>query len=225
MKRRKVLVLGVGRFGSSIVQTLWHHGAEVIAVDQNAQDIDRVKGWTTAAFVGDATDVKALEGVGAREVEAAAVTFGENFEGAVLCVASLKRLGVNDIIARAATERQGEILAAVGATRVVQLESEMGHRIGADLVMPVARDLIDFAGHYRVVPWVVRVPLVGQTLATSALRQRFAIHVLGIRRAGGGETGARLEPPDPAYAFKDGDTLLLVGDEADVDHFAEEMER
>jgi trk system potassium uptake protein TrkA len=225
MKPKSVLVIGLGRFGMAIVETLWKNRAEVIAVDNDAEAVDAVKDITSAAFVGDATVPKVLEGIGAQDVDTAVVTFGEHFEPSVLCVASLKRLNVREIVARAATDRQADILRAVGATRVIQIEKEMGRRVGADLTTPLAQDLVDLASHYRVVPWDAHGPLVGQTLAGARIRQRYRINVLGLRAAGSGVPGQRprLEPPSPDYVIRDGDTLLLVGDGEDVSRFVAEV--
>lgn len=228
MRAKRVLVIGLGRFGTAIVETLWQSGAEVIAVDESPEAIDAIKDRTSAAFVGDATSVKVLEGIGAREVDTAVVTYGEHFEPAVLCVASLVRFGVREIIARAATDRQSDILRAVGATRVVQLEAEMGHRLGADITMPLALDLVDIASHYRVVPWSAQGSLVGQTLAASNVRQRYRLNVIGIRRKVAGAASSasskpKIEPPAPDYVIGDGDTLLLVGDEHDMAKFMSQM--
>ena len=222
MKRKRVLVLGLGRFGSAIVETLWQSGADVLAIDEDADAVDAVKERTSAAFVGDATSVKTLEGMGAREVDAAVVTYGEAFEASVLCVATLARLKVKEIVARAATERQADVLRLVGATRVVQIESEMGHRIAADMTTPLAADLLELASHYRVVPWIAEGDIVGRTLATANLRQKYRLNVLGIRRAAtSAERGQRIENPMPDYAIGKGDTLLLVGEADDVARFVE----
>lgn len=217
MKAKKVLVIGLGRFGDSLIETLWQARAEVIAVDSDPEQVDRAKDRTSAAFVGDATDLRVLSAIGAENVDTAVVTFGEDFEATVLCVATLKKLGVKDIIARAATTRQVEVLAAIGATRVVQIEREMGHRIASDVVMPVASDLLDFAHGVRVVPWVAEGKMVGKTLAGAELRRRWEIHVLGVRPAGA--VGAKLEMPGPDYEIAAGDTLLLAGSEPAIRRF------
>jgi trk system potassium uptake protein TrkA len=225
MKPKSVLVIGLGRFGTAIVETLWKQGAEVIAVDDDSEAVDAVKDKTSASFVGDATNPKVLEGIGAQYVDTAVVTFGEHFEPLVLCAASLKRLGVPEIIARAATDRQADILRAVGVNRVIQIETEMGRRVGADITTPLAQDLLDLASHYRVVPWAAHGPLVGQTLANAAIRRRYNINVLGVRAQGADKSVGRpkLEIPTPDYAIKDGDTLLLVGDSDDINRFVLEI--
>lgn len=222
MKQKKVLVIGLGRFGDSLVETLWQARAEVIAVDSDPEQVERAKDRTSAAFQGDATDPRVLSAIGAEHVDTAVVTFGEDFEASVLCVVTLRKMGVNDIIARAASMRQTEVLRMVGATRVVQLEHEMGHRVAADLVTPVAADLIDFAHGVRVVPWIASGRMVGKTLAEAELRRQWEIHVLGVRPKGA--AGEKLEMPGPDYRIAAGDTLLIAGDEAAISRFVRESE-
>lgn len=222
MKPKKVLVIGLGRFGSSLIETLWQARAEVIAVDSDPEQVEEAKDRTSAAFVGDATDPRVLASIGADHVDTAVVTFGEDFEASVLCVATLRKIGVREVIARAASMRQAEVLEAIGATRVVQLEHEMGHRVAADLVMPVASDLLDFAHGVRVVPWLAEGKLVGKTLATAEMRRKWEIHVLGVRPKAA--VGAKLEVPGPDYEIAVGDTLLLAGAEQAISRFVRDSE-
>lgn len=226
MKKKKVLVIGLGRFGSSIVESLWKaSGIETVALDERPEAVDAVKDHADAAFVGSATDPKVLEGVGAAEADVAVVTFGEDFEATVLCVAELKRHGVREIVARAANKRQVGVLRAVGATQVWQLEWEMGRRVSVDLVTPVASDLLEFAHQHQLHPWIARGPLVGSTLADAGLRRRYGVTVLGYRRAGsvGGGVAKGFEVAGPDYLITEGDVLLLVGETGAMQKFVTEM--
>lgn len=218
MKEKRVVVIGLGRLGISLVEALWRAGADLIAIDSSAEAVDLVKAQTGAAFVGDASDARVLEQIVKGQVDTAVVTFGENFEASVLCVATLKKLGVAQIVARARTERQAEILRTVGAARVVQPEQEIGQKIATEIqssATAVAADLLDFAAGYRVVPWVAHGSLLGMTLAGANLRSTYGVNVVGVRSAQHGQRG-RLGMPSPDYRIAEGDTLLVVGLEADV---------
>ena len=216
---RKVLVIGVGQFGAALVDTLWRGRAEVVVVDASAEAVEAVKERTSHAFVGDGTDPKVLEGLSS-DVDVAVVTFGMSFESAVLAVATLRRLGVPYIVARAETARHAEILETIGAHRVVQLEVEMGGRIARDLLSPVESDLLAFADEYRIVPWVAHGPLVGKSLSDVHLRKRWGLTVLGYRRGDGTGGGrAPLVVATPEYVITAGDTLLIVGERREVNAF------
>ncbi len=130
---KRFLIIGMGRFGQALADTLTQEGAEVLAVDARMELLDRVKDRVALAAQLDATDVEALRGIQADNVTAAIVAIGEQFEAAVLCVAALKDAGVTTILARARTPMQARILLAVGAAQVLEIEAEMGRRLGASL--------------------------------------------------------------------------------------------
>lgn len=222
MQRKKVLVIGLGRFGGALADELWDADAELIVVDKDPDAVDAYKSHAAAAFVGDASDPGVLERLGAGEVDAAVVTSGEDFEGTVLCVSQLVQMGAKAVYARAANARQAHVLKAVGATRVVQVEEEMGRRLAVQVLNPVASELVDFAMHFRVVPWTVDARYVGKTLAQAKLRS-YGLNVLGIVPAGaapvtpGGKP--RLQMPTAEYVLGAGDTLLLVCESEPFERF------
>lgn len=130
---KRFVVIGLGRFGTALAESLSERGVEVTAVDLHMENVDKVKDHVAYAVQLDATDPEALRSVECSRASGVAVAIGENFEAAVLTVAALKEIGVSTIIARARTPREGRILAAVGATQVLELETEMGRRLGLTL--------------------------------------------------------------------------------------------
>jgi trk system potassium uptake protein len=215
-RAKKVLVIGVGRFGGALIDELWENGCDLLVVDKDADAIDAIKSKAGAAFVADATDPVVLENIGARDVDVAVVTAGEAFEGVVLCVSLLAELGVKVIFARAANDRQANVLRRVGATRAVQVENEMGRRMAVQVLNPVASHLLDFATHFRVIPWNATPTYVGKALSAANFR-RFEINVLGWFPADAQK--ARLNFPAPDYQIEPGHTLLLVGQEEAIERF------
>jgi trk system potassium uptake protein TrkA len=193
-------------------------------IDRDEEAIAEVREHTHAAFIADGTDHDVLASMNAKEMDVAIVTFGQAFEAAVLTVASLQQLGVKNIVARAETAREAAVLRAVGATRVLQLEEEMGERVGLELTTPATTDILDFAHHYRVFPWTAGGPLIGQTLRDANLRQRHEINVIGVRSCRSSTKSIALEPPQPDYVISDGDTLLLVGAKEALNKFLKQME-
>jgi trk system potassium uptake protein TrkA len=220
LKAKKVLVIGLGRFGSALVEELWETKTELIVIDRDAEAVDRHKAHAGAAFVADAVDPGVLENVGARDVDVAVMTSGEDFEATVLCVSQLAELGVKTIYARAANERQAHVLRAVGATRAIQVENEMGRRLAVQVLNTTATDLMEFATHFRVIPWAAVPPYVGQTLADARFR-RFEVNVLGYfrREPSSKDNKPRMHLVTPDYRIEQGDTLLLVSDEDNIERF------
>ncbi len=222
-RKKRVLVIGLGRFGKALAKELWNNGIELVLVDRDDHAVDNLKEYAHGAFVADSTDVRALEGAGLGEIDTAVVGIGESFEAAVLTVAALSKEGVGEIVARATSRERAEVLKAVGATRVHEVETEMGQRAALAITTPIAPDLLDFANQFRVIPWTADGPLVGKKLSECGIRQRYEINVLGIRRSGEAQQSATLQQPRADDVIAKGDTLLLVGEEHNVNRFVEEV--
>lgn len=223
MKQKTVLVIGLGPMGAALAEELWDTNVELVVVDKSPLAIDAVKDKASAALVADATDPEVIEGLGARDLSVAVVSFGEDFEAAVLTVSTLAQLKVPTIIARAKNERQAAVMRAVGATRVVLVESEMGRRLAPEVLSPAASDLMEQAAAFRVVPWTAQGPFVGRSLADLDLPRRYEVTVLGYWR--GQDASARkrkLDRPTPDYRVEAGDTLLLIGLASALERFLAE---
>ncbi|HEX2875890.1 MAG TPA: TrkA family potassium uptake protein [Polyangiaceae bacterium] len=225
MRHKKVLVIGMGRFGSALTEELLDTHCELVVVDKRPEAVDAHKARISAAFVADASDPGVLEHIGARDMDVAVVTPGEEFETTVLCVSQLAQMGVKTIFARAANDRQAHVLRAVGATRAVQVENEMGRRLAVQVLNPVAAHLSDFAMHFRVVPWSPKPPYVGMSLASAQLR-RFDLNVLGYLRNDPAQSGGkpRMQLPGADYVINENDTLLLVSEDEALERFFASLE-
>ncbi len=129
----RTLVVGLGRFGSALALGLAERGCPVIAVDLRMESIEAVQEKLAYAVELDATDVDALRSIDAAACSAAVVAVGEDFESAVLAVAALKEVGIARVIARARDQRQARILRAVGASEVIEVETEVGRRLAEQL--------------------------------------------------------------------------------------------
>ncbi len=104
-----------------------------MAVDMRMEQVESLKDRLAYAVEVDATDVEALRSIDAQSCAAAVVAVGEDFESAVLAVAALKELGIARVIARARDSRQARILRAVGASEVIEVETEVGRRLAEQL--------------------------------------------------------------------------------------------
>ena len=130
---KRVLVVGLGRFGSALALGLAERGCDVVVVDRNMEALDEVKERVAYALELDATDPEALRAIDASSCSLVIVTIGEEFESAVLSVAALKECGVKRLVARAANPRHARILKAIGADEVIEVESEIGRRLAESL--------------------------------------------------------------------------------------------
>lgn len=130
----KVAVVGLGLFGRELAVNLSKAGAEVVAVDIDAERIDDVRDDVSVAVCLDATDEKELVAQGLDKVDVLVASIGNDFEANQLLVVLAKELGVPRILARAPSPGHARILKLLGAHEVVLPEIEMAGRTARALL-------------------------------------------------------------------------------------------
>ncbi len=209
-----VLVVGLGRFGSAVANSLVRMGHEVLGVDENAALVQRMSDRLTQVVQADSTDTEALRQLGVGDFERAVVGIGGDLEASVLTVVSLVELGVSNIWAKATNERHGRILESTGAHHVVYPEARMGERV-AHMVTGKMIDYIEFDDDYAIVKTRAPAELAGLTLADYGVRSRFGVTIVGIKRPKQDFTYAR-----PETLVEKDDLLIVSGPTALVEKFA-----
>ncbi|MDP9434983.1 MAG: TrkA family potassium uptake protein [Actinomycetota bacterium] len=209
-----VLVVGLGRFGSSVAQSLVQMGHEVLAVENRAE---RVQDWAeelTHVVHADATDEGVLQQLGAGEFPRAVVAIGRGLEASILTVTALLDLGVPDVWAKALSRPHGKILQRIGAHHVVYPEFEMGQRV-AHQVTGRMIDYMAVEGGFALGETRAPADLVGRPLGQTEVRRRHRVTVVSIKRPGEDFTYATADTVVQA-----GDLLIVAGRAEDVERFA-----
>lgn len=212
-------IIGLGRFGAELATTLAAEGAEVIALDRQARLVEAISEKVTLAVRLDSTDEHALRAQGVADCHAVVVSIGDDFEAAVLTVATLQSLGVERIIARAESDTQAKILRRIGATSIVNPEQESARRWTHRLMMPRLEQFVELAEGYSMVTIPSPAAFHHKTLAGLALRKEYGVNLVAIRREVTVETADDASPraipavtvPKPDTVILPGDRLILVG--------------
>ena len=201
-----MLVVGLGRFGSALAETLVSLGHEVLGIDANADIVQDMSERLTHTAQADATSARALNQLGAKHFSVAVVGIGNDIEASILATAVLVDMEIPLIWAKAITESHGRILERVGAHHVVFPEHDMGQRV-AHLVTGRMMDYIELDEGFALVETTPPAEVVGMTLGESGIRQRYGVTVVCIKPPGQPFTYAT---PDTVI---DADALLLVAGE------------
>ncbi len=179
---KQFVVIGLGRFGASVAETLADNGYDVLAIDKDADRVQSIADIVTHAVEADATDEEALKTLGVRNFDVAVVSIGDNVSANILCTLILKELNVPYVIVKAPDSLHGKVLTKVGADRVVYPERDMGARIANNLISSNVLDYIEFAPEYGVVEILASEKMIGRTLGELALRSKFNVNVMAIKR-------------------------------------------
>jgi trk system potassium uptake protein TrkA len=209
-----VLIIGLGRFGSAIAQTLVQLGHEVLAIDRDPDLVQKYAGALTHVAEADTTSEEALRQLGAADFDRAVVAIGTNIEASILTTSVLVDLEVRTIWAKAITRSHGRILERVGATRVVYPEHDMGERV-AHLLSGQLLNYIEFDDGFALVETTPPTAYVGKTLGEAGIRTKHGVTVVCIKRPGEDFTYAT-----PETYIRADDLLIVAGKTRLAERFA-----
>jgi len=181
--RSGVLVIGLGRFGAALAETLEKLGTDVLAMDTRRDLVQEFSGRLTHVVEADATQMDALLQVGAADFAVAVVGVGSSLEDSVLITANLVDLGKPVIWAKAISTAHGKILERIGAHHVVFPEADAGQRV-AHLVNGRLIDYIEFDDGFAIVKMHPPRETQGYTLEESDIRAKYGVTVVGVKSPG-----------------------------------------
>jgi trk system potassium uptake protein len=210
----QTLVIGLGRFGRALADTLISLGHEVLGVDASAEIVQDCSDDLTHVVRADGTDAEALRQLGATDFSSAFVAIGTDIQASILATYALVDLGIPRIWAKAITAQHGAILQRVGAHRVVFPERDMGVRIAHTMVGRTI-DYIELDEHFVLIETTPPADLVGNTLEKTGVRKRYGVTVVAVKPPGGSFTYAT-----PETVVHDGDLLVIGGERRKAEAFA-----
>ncbi|WP_447975363.1 potassium channel family protein [Nitrospira sp. Kam-Ns4a] len=225
--KRQFAVIGLGRFGYSVAETLVKKGCEVLAIDRDETKIQAISDLVTFAVQCDATDERALKAVSTQNVDVAVVSIGENIEASILIVQTLKEMGIKSIIAKAVTNTHGKILTNLGVNEVIYPERDAAIRLAHRLVSPKVLEYLELAPGYSIEEITVPDKLAGLRLQEARIREQYRLNVIGIKKQVTRMVKGRMVK-DEVFNFtpsledtvEKGDVLVVIGKEEDLDRFS-----
>ncbi len=211
-KERRVCIIGLGRFGSSLARLLAKR-CEVLALDRDIDLVNAVADDVQRAVCIDARDFNALSAVVSPDFDEAVVGIGDSIESSILCTLHLRKIGVPMIRAKANTRDHAEILDSMGAKHIVFPEYDAAERLALQMFNPNLLDFIPLAKDYLVMDVAAPKAFMGRSLISLQLRSRFGLFVIAIKK-NEGKTFDFL--PGPDHVIEVDDVLVLIGREDDI---------
>ena len=209
-----VLVIGLGRFGGSVANSLMRLGHDVMGIDREEGPVQAWSDRLTHAVQADATNVQVLRQLGGADFAHAIVGIGTDLACSLMTVMALSELGIPDIWVKAMTPEHGQIAQRIGAHHVVYPEADMGERV-AHLITGRMMDYIEFDDGFAIAKIKAPPAVCSKALAESLVRERFGVTVVGVKRLH--EDFQHAKPDTRILA---GDLLIVSGPTKKVEKFA-----
>lgn len=231
MEKRKFAVIGLGKFGTKLVEEFYEMGLNVLAIDRSQEAIESIRGKATECLILDPTDKESLEKSGIKEVDVAIVGIGKDVEENILTTALLKEIGVKEIVARAASSLHARILKKVGANRTVFLEEDMAVRLAHAIHFPGVQEYFDLKGPWDLAELKIgsESKIIGKCLGEIRDREKDKVDILMIEKevrdsviSRYGERINRVcKIPREDYVIQNKDILILFGEPQNLEKFIE----
>lgn len=211
---KSILIIGMGRFGRHLCKNLSQLGNEVMIVDEKEENLEELLPYVVSAKIGDCTNEAVLRSLGVDNFDLCFVCIGTNFQSSLEITSMVKELGGRYVVSKANRDIHAKFLLRNGADDVIYPEKQMALwsavRYSSDNVF----DYIELTPEHAIYETQVPEPWVGKTIVQLAVRQKYHISILAIKRSG------RLEPlPGPDHTFQRDETLLALGSNRDMQKF------
>lgn len=208
---RSMLVIGLGRFGMNLATTLAELGNEVMAVDNDEDNVNKIAPHVTRAQIGDCMDEEVLRSLGVSNFDICFVCISQYFQSSLEITSLLKDLGAKCVISKADRDMHAKFLLKIGADSVVHPERDTARRVAMKCSMPNAFDYIELTPEYAITEIATPQEWVGQKVRDLEIRSKYKVNIIGVKR------GNQVEPMiDPGYAFQGGEHLLVAGGKMDT---------
>lgn len=213
MPRKSFAVIGMGRFGQSVVEELIKQEVDVLVIDKDPERIAKMSKIATHAVTLDTTDVQALKEVGISSIDHVVVAIGKDLQSSILTTLILKDLGVGKVTVKVQDTNHMKIIEKLGADEIIQPEQQSGKRLAKKIISNNVLDYIDLNESHSFIVVNATKKIIDSTIINLDVRNKFRINVVAVRRNGD------IIIPNADTVIEDNDQLLLIGSNIDLDRF------
>ncbi|MCC5911728.1 MAG: TrkA family potassium uptake protein [Clostridiaceae bacterium] len=211
IRKKSVLIIGMGRFGRYLAIKFAELGNEVMIVDQLEERISDLLPIVTSAQIGDCTNIEVLRSFGVGNFDICFVCMGSNFQSSMEITYQLKELGAPYVIAKTNREMHEKFLLRNGADEVVYPEKESANKAAVRLSADNVFDYVELTPEYYIFEIPPLNSWIGKTIAQVAVRVKYKINILATKK------NDQVFPlPGADHVFKKEEHLIVAGNRIDL---------
>ena len=211
MKRKSLLVVGLGAFGRLVAEKFAESGHHVMAVDKDEERVNAVINCVTDGQIGDSTQANFLQSLGISDYDACIVAIGGDFQSSLETTCLLKELGAKRVVSRAESDGQAKFLLRNGADEVVYPEKQLAGWLAIKYGLDHVLDYIELDSDCSI--YEIEIPKAwrGKSIAETDVRKKHGVNIVAVKS--GGKIDAVVAPD----LVLDGDkTLFVLGRTKDI---------
>ncbi len=228
----KIVIIGLGNFGSTLAIRLTRMGHEVIGVDKDMGKVQLIKDDITHAISLDSTDINSVNALPLKDTDVVVVAVGEDVGASIMTTALMKQLKVKRLISRAISPLHAAVLDAMEIEEVTHPEQETAIRLAKKLNLPGFVDSFEVTSDHNVIEVVAPKSFIGKKLSELNLTKRYNILVLTTIKTRNtvnllGLKSKKREVNEVATSdtiIYEGDIMLIYGAVNDIRHMLKDEE-
>ncbi len=213
-ENKQFAVIGLGRFGRAVCETLHNLGYEVLAIDREEKMVNQAitDEISSHAFKLDSTEINAIKQVGILDFDTVIVAIGNYLAESITTTLNLKEVGVKFVVAKASSKTHKKLLEKVGADYVVFPEREMGLELARLLTKPRIIEKFDIDPDHSIVEIIVPDKFDGKTIADLEIRNKYGLNLLAVSAEG----EKFIINPKPTTILEKGTAIIVLGSNEDI---------
>lgn len=217
----KIIIIGIGKIGYAIAQSLSSEGHDITIIDDNPKVIEKVENTLDVMPIkGNAFSTSTLLEAGCKDTDFVITTTGKD-EVNMLCCLTAKKLGAKTTAARIRDPQYARELLLIkedlGLDMVINPEEAAADEIARLLTLPGAIKIQNFAkGRVRMMDFIVKedMPIAGMQLKSIASTYNIPILIGAVTRQN------ELIIPNGDFRLESGDSVFIIGKTADIYSFS-----
>ena len=207
MKKKSILLIGLGRFGRHMAVKLNELGHEVLAVDSDEEKINDIADIVTNAQIGDSTNIQFLKRLGIDNFDVCIVTVSGDFQSSLETTSLLKELGAKKVISRAERDGQAKFLLRNGADEIVYPEKQLAYWTAIRYTSDHIMDYIEIDNEHAIFEVAIPKEWIGKSILEIDIRKKYNINILAVK-----ENGKLNVTVKPDIILREDKTLLVIGE-------------
>ncbi|MFP4266232.1 MAG: potassium channel family protein [Desulfonatronovibrionaceae bacterium] len=212
MARKEIAIIGLGKFGFFLAQSLVDLGHTVLGIDRRKDNVRRAQDVLTHVYEADAADKTALSQLGVADLSEVIISVGQSMEASILIALHLKELGECRIMCKAISEDHEKVLRKIEVDEIVFPERYAAAQLARKLAIPGLIDYLPF-GEDVILREIEVNKWEGKSLRQLDLTNEYNVQVVAIKRKGASRFSF---VPQAKEELQKGDTLAVLGNEEDV---------
>ncbi|WP_185864518.1 potassium channel family protein [Blattabacterium cuenoti] len=209
----KIIIIGLGNFGSSLALNLTDNGHEVFGIDYKMEKVDLLKDHIANVVCMDANNEAAYKNLPIQQADLGIVAIGENEGASIVTTAILKKYKNLRIVSRSLSKIHDTILEAMGINDVVHPEQDAAFRLTKQISFNYALDYFKVDNKHSIAEVFSPSTFSGKSVKSLELTKKYSVSLITvIRDFKKSSICSKVKSTRKVIGLVTGNTILQKGD-------------